>query len=174
VNNAALQINIGRNVVELNFVRRHKKAQWSDIRGMFGTTNYELLNGDFGAQVLNFRPPKGIGMGYDYKHKNLCVIWDIFRQEYRVFGAEQCNVKKTWDVTTPEGIEEFKTYFYDNIINMSNDDKLEFMGYVGEEKVIHTPNVSPQTKNSIYDRIKKVGQSFVDRMKQYIKGKKSN
>lgn len=167
--NAVLQITLGKNVVELNFVRRHRKAGWSDIRGLFGTTNYELLNGDFGTQVLNFSPPKGVGMGYNYKQHNLCVVWDIFRQEYRVFGAEQVNIKQIWDVSTPEGIELFKEYFYENIINMSQDDKLKFMGYVHDEVAVHQPNVSAQTKQSIFQKAANKFRPFVDRLKKYFK-----
>jgi hypothetical protein len=67
-----------------------------------GTTNYELLNGPFGYSVLRFQPPKGVGMGYNYKAKNLCVVWDFFRQEYRVFGAEQVRIRKVFDLTNEE------------------------------------------------------------------------
>jgi len=169
VTNAALQIFLGRNVVELSFVRRHKKTSWSDIRGLFGTTNYELLNGEFGKQVLHFQSPKGVGMGYNYKSKNLCVVWDIFRQEYRVFGAEQVTIKQHWDVTTPEGMEVFKQYFYENIINMSQETKLSFMGYIGEQETLYKPNISAQTKNSIYSRMANKAKGFMDRIKQYFK-----
>jgi len=169
VTNATLQLTLSRNVVELNFVRRHHKNGWSDIRGLFGTTNYELLNGDFGHQVLNFAPPKGVGMGYNYKQFNLCVVWDMFRQEYRVFGAEQVNVRQIWDVSTPEGIEIFKQYFYENIINMSQDDKLQFMGYTGDIVATHQPNVSVHTKRSIFKRAADKFQHFVDRVKKYFK-----
>ena len=167
--NATLQLTLSRNVVELNFVRRHPKSGWSDIRGLFGTTNYELLNGEFGNQVLNFAPPKGVGMGYNYKQHNLCVVWDIFRQEYRVFGAEQVNVRQIWDISTPEGIETFKEYFYENIINMSQADKLKFMGYTGDEVAVHQPNVSAQTKRSIFQRAADKFQPFIDRIKKYFK-----
>lgn len=169
MNNSSLQIFLGRNVVELSFVRRHHKAQWSDIRGLFGTTNYELLNSEFGSQVLHFRAPKGIGMGYPYKLYNLCVVWDIFRQEYRVFGAEQVTIKQNWDVTTPEGIDNFKQYFYDNIINMSEDDKLKFMGLVNDINILSTPTISQQTKKGIIQRISDKAKTFVDRIKKYFK-----
>ena len=83
MDNTSLQALLGANVLELDFVRRHPKLGWSDVRGLFGTTNYDVLNGPFGRQVLNFIPPKGVGMGYDYKSYNLCVVWDIFRRDYR-------------------------------------------------------------------------------------------
>lgn len=133
--NSNLQAILGNNVVELTFVRRHPKLGWSNVRGLFGTTNFPLLNGQFGSQVLHFVPPKGVGMGYDYKKYNLCVVWDMFRQEYRVFGAEQVQIRKQFDLSTPEAQTEFEQYFYDYIINMSQQDKLDFIGYVGESVV---------------------------------------
>lgn len=129
MNNSFLQSIIGKHVVELEFVRRHPKLGWSDIRGLFGTTNYGLLNGPFGMEVLHFRAPSGAGMGYDYRSKGLCVTWDLFRQEYRVFGAEQVNMRNQWPLSTESEVDEFQKYFYESIHGMSNDDKLKFMGY---------------------------------------------
>ena len=90
----------------------------------------------------------------------------MFRQEYRVFGAEQVTVKQIWDVSTPEGIDSFKEYFYEYIINMSQDNKLKFMGYVGDETAVHQPNVSPQTKRNIFQRAADKFKPFVDRIKK--------
>ena len=132
MNNFALQKILGDNVVELTFVRRHEKRGWNNIRGLLGTTNYELLNGPFGKSVLHFSPPIGVGMGYNYKAKNLCVVWDFFRQEYRVFGAEQVRIRKLFDLTKEEEKEEFYEWFYEYIINMSDQQKNDFMGYEGE------------------------------------------
>lgn len=183
MNNHGLQSIIGTHVLELDFVRRHKKYGWADIRGMFGTTNPTLLNSDFGFQVIHFQPPKGVGMGYDYKSKNLCVIFDIFRQEYRVFGAEQVTIKKQWPLSTEEEIEEFKAYFYEAIINMSNADKLKFMGYIGPQAVPVPPTGAPTgggpapyqpalTQESIPRRLLKKFQEYYQRIKNFFKGKK--
>lgn len=130
--NSAVQSMLGKNVVELTFVRRHEKMYWNDIRGLLGTTNYELLNGPFGKGVLHFRPPNGKGMGYDYKSKNLCVVWDFFRQEYRVFGAEQVRIRQMFDLSTPDKFQEFYEWFYQYILNMTETQKNDFMGYEGE------------------------------------------
>jgi hypothetical protein len=132
MNNGSLQNILGSNVVELTFVRRHEKLKYNNIRGLLGTTNYELLNGPFGYSVLRFQPPSGVGMGYDYKSKNLCVVWDFFRQEYRVFGAEQVKIRKLFDLTNEEEKEKFYEWFYEYIINMSSEQKEDFMGYEGE------------------------------------------
>lgn len=179
MNNGQLQPIIGANVVELDFVRRHPKLGWSDIRGMFGTTNPALLNSEFGFQVIHFKPPNGIGMGYNYKAYNLCVIFDIFRQEYRVFGAEQVNIHKTWPLGTEEEIEEFKSYFYEYIINMSNAQKLKFMGYIGPQaKPI---NLKPPTgmpsqvtdyQPSIPEKLKAKFKELYERIKGWFGRKK--
>ena len=128
--NSGLQLFLATNVCEISFVRRHEKDNWSSIRGMLATTNYPLLNTLLGKNVLNFQPPKGVGMGYDYKSKNLCVAWDIFRQEYRVFGAERAVVKSSMEVTTEKGRREFWVYFTQLLSQMTNDQKLQFMGYL--------------------------------------------
>lgn len=167
--NSQLQTILGRNVVELTFVRRHPKLGWSNVRGLFGTTNPTLLNSEFGFQVLHFRPPLGVGMGYDYKSKGLCVVWDIFRQEYRVFGAEQVNIRKQFDVSTDQGILDFHDYFYEYIINMSEDEKLDFMGYTGDYTTIQNPSVSPQTKQTIFSRLKSGFTNFLDRFRKFFK-----
>jgi len=130
--NSSLQKILADNVVELTFVRRHEKEGWNNIRGLLGTTNYELLNGPFGSSVLHFRPPKGVGMGYNYRAKNLCVVWDFFRQEYRVFGAEQVSIRKVFDLTNQEEKQVFYDWFYDYIINMSEPEKDKYMGYEGQ------------------------------------------
>lgn len=168
MNNSSLQFLLGKNVIELTFVRRHKCPKYSDIRALFGTTNSELLNSDFGFQVFRFRPPKGVGMGYDYRSKNLCVVWDIFRQSYRVFGAEQVQIRKQWDVSTPEGIEAFKEYFYTYIYTLSEQDKLDFMGYTGQFNIIQNPKISPETKSGIFSDITKKFSPFFDRIKQFF------
>lgn len=129
--NSGLQLFLATNVCEITYIRRHDKPSWSMVRGALVTTNYPLLNMLLGKQILNFVPPRGIGMGYDYKSKNLCVAWDIFRQEYRVFGAERAVVKSHMDVTTDEGRKAFWEYFSAYIQNMTNDQKLKFMGYIG-------------------------------------------
>lgn len=184
MDNTSLQALLGANVLELDFVRRHPKLGWSDVRGLFGTTNYDVLNGPFGRQVLNFIPPKGVGMGYDYKSYNLCVVWDIFRQEYRVFGAEQVNIHKQWDVTTEEGRKEFEQYFYDYIINMTEDSKLKFMGFTNQYNIVNAPpikrvepNIPTQQevqKRHIKNSVSKVFAPLLSRIKNYFKRKEKN
>ena len=179
--NSHVQSILGNNVVELTFVRRHEKLQWNDVRALLGTTNYELLNGPFGKGVLHFKPPKGVGMGYDYKSKNLCVVWDFFRQEYRVFGAEQVRIRQMFELSSPEKFQEFYDWLYEYIINMTEDQKNDFMGYEGESyammqlarrnptKVINKPMPAPEVKPRTSSRIMKVYQTIRDIMAKFIK-----
>jgi hypothetical protein len=174
--NASIQAILGNNVVEIQFVRRHPKMGWSNIRGLFGTTNYELLNGDFGRQVLHFQPPKGVGMGYPYKNYNLCVVWDIFRQEYRVFGAEQVSITRQWDVTTEEGVEEFQDYMFNDIVNMRNQAKLDFMGYTGvtaapapPDKPVTVQKTAEPSEPKVPSKIENKLQGFYKRVGEWFK-----
>lgn len=181
--NSSLQKILADNVVELTFVRRHQKKGWNDIRGLLGTTNYELLNGPFGYSVLRFQPPTGAGMGYNYKAKNLCVVWDFFRQEYRVFGAEQVRLRQLFDLTKEEEKEKFYEWFYDYIINMTEEAKQDFMGYEGEAyaalqrakneatKQKMEVQQAPQPKPSIPQRIASVYQNIKNYLSRFL-GKK--
>ncbi len=126
-----LQALLGANVVEAKFVRRHDKPGWSEVRGAFVTTNAPLLNSDLGLNTLNFKRPKGIGMGYDPRQYNLVVAWDLFRQEYRCFAVESSNILNFYDVPTDEKRMEFWQFFRDYIMKLSNDEKLIYMGYIG-------------------------------------------
>jgi hypothetical protein len=182
--NSSLQKILANNVVELTFVRRHQKQGWNNIRGLLGTTNYELLNGPFGYSVLRFQPPIGVGMGYNYKAKNLCVVWDFFRQEYRVFGAEQVQIRKVFDLTNEEEKDKFYEWFYDYIINMSEQQKLDFMGYEGEayaalqrakseavKQKVQVQQQAPEQKPSITKRIAGVYNNIKNYLSRFL-GKK--
>jgi len=178
VNNHQLQALLGSSVVELDFIRRHPKAGWSDVRGLIGTTNPKLLNSEFGFGVLHFKPPKGGGMGYDYKSKGLCVVWDIFRQEFRVFGAEQVKIhEQQWPLGTDEEIEAFQNYIINDISKMSNDDKIKFMGYTGTVQHLPapTPAQEPEQPPTVAQWIQKKWDGVVSRGAQFanwVRGKK--
>ena len=128
----AFQTLLQKNVVEARFQRRHRKDGWSDTRGAFITTNWELLNGDLGIRTLNFRPPKGVGMRYDHTKYNLIVGWDLFRQDYRVFGVEFSTIRNFYDVSDDQGRAEFWVYFREYIMQLSPREKLIYMGHVGK------------------------------------------
>jgi hypothetical protein len=184
VNNSTLQKILAENVVELTFVRRHERRKWNNIRGLLGTTNYELLNGPFGFAVLHFQPPKGVGMGYDYKAKNLCVVWDFFRQEYRVFGAEQVRIRKLFILTNEDEKKKFYDWFYEYIINMTDQEINNIMGYEGEayaalqrakseavKQKVQVQQQAPEQKPSITKRIAGVYNNIKNYLSRFL-GKK--
>lgn len=175
MNNSSVQTMLGNNVVELTFVRRHVAYGWDDVRGILGTTNYNLLNGPFGGQVVHFRPPNGKGMGYNYKSKNLCVIWDFFRQEYRVFGAEQVHIRQLFDLTMPEEEEKFHEWFNEFIINMSPQLKLDFMGYIGESHAAIQRAIKEKQLEikHLSERIQQAHARTVENSTKFNAGKKS-
>lgn len=183
MNNTSLQNILANNVVELTFVRRHQKLGYNDVRAVLGTTNYKLLNSpDFGFAVLHFQPPKGVGMGYNYKAKNLCVVWDFFRQEYRVFGAEQVSIRKLFDLNDSDQEQSFYEWFKEFILNMTEDQKEDFMGYEGEyyarkQLAIKQQNQSlpekPVVKKVTPNRVTKVYNKVKDLVTKYLGLKKS-
>lgn len=127
----AFQRLLQKNVVEARFIRRHEKPQWSTVRGAFLTTNWELLNDELGFRTLNFRPPNGRGMGYNHRDYNLIVGWDLFRQEYRVFGVENSVILNFYDVSDDEGRTKFWLFFRERIMQLTNREKLIYMGFIG-------------------------------------------
>lgn len=128
---AAFQALLGANVIEARFTRRHDKPGWSGVRGAYVTTNWELLNGDLGLKTLNFKKPNGRGMGYDPKQYNLVVGWDLFRQEFRCFGVENSEIRNFYSVENDVDRAEFWQFFRDYIMQLSPNEKLIYMGYVG-------------------------------------------
>lgn len=127
----SMQLLLQKSVIEARFTRRHPKLTWSNVRGAFLTTNWELLNSKSGRNTLNFNPPNGRGMGYDHRKYNLVVGWDIFRQEYRVFGVENSVILKIHDVSNDANRALFWLYFQDRIMQLTSKEKLIYMGYVG-------------------------------------------
>lgn len=127
----SLQRMLQKNVVEARFIRRHEKTGWASVRGAFITTNWELLNDELGYRTLGFSPPNGRGMGYNHRNYNLVVGWDLFRQDYRVFGVENSNILKFYDVSTPEARVDFWVFFRERIMQLTSREKLIYMGYIG-------------------------------------------
>ena len=123
-------------VIELKYQRKHP-TQSSNTRRMFCTGAYpNFQNSQFlasiGAQsALGFRYPKGASpyppKGYNPDEKNLVVTYDIFMQDYRNIYVYRCNSIRAFPVDTKNNIENFWEYFNNNIANMSQQDKIEFL-----------------------------------------------
>lgn len=114
-------------VVELAFIRRHKKQGWPQNRRMLVTTNYALLNGIFGKITLNFVPPKGVGLPYDPDAKNLVIGFDLLWQDYRAVPAESVNVIAIYRVTNRQDVAKFLALFAKEIGPMTALQKIAYM-----------------------------------------------
>ena len=57
IQTSSLSSALSNNVVELKFSRRRPKQNVSSIRRMLCTLDFNLLNGEKGLSILNFKPP---------------------------------------------------------------------------------------------------------------------
>jgi hypothetical protein len=120
----ALAILLQTNAAELRFHRRIEKPGFKDYRRMLCTNDKKLLLSVPGKEVLNFVPPTG-HLKYDPAAKNLVVAWDIFLQNFRMINCNDVEVIAVIK-TSPEPFEFWK-YFYERLVDMSAQQKAQFM-----------------------------------------------
>ena len=65
--------------------------------------------------------PPTQGLPYDAASKNLLPVWDIFMQDWRMVGMENCQIINTI------AEEEFWEYFNDTLMQMSTSQKMAYM-----------------------------------------------
>lgn len=108
-----------QSVLIITFLKRSSKPQ-GEFRRMICTKNDKVLSNVDGRMILGFRPPHG-SIDFDIKAKNLCVVWDILKRDYRLVPAES--------VTIVQSIPPAKWWkFYDESIKtMSQANKEKFM-----------------------------------------------
>jgi hypothetical protein len=109
------------NVLDLRFTRRIKSADKSPTRRMICTKSFDLLNSTNGKIVLNYNPPKHQKQ-INEAVKNVCVVWDILMQNYRIVSADQVDVLREMPAN-----DEFWKTFNNEIYPMSTDQKIQFM-----------------------------------------------
>jgi len=88
---------------------------------MLCTNSNTILNSIDGRITLNFKPSSK-GPTFDPNAKNLVIVWDILMQNYRCINCDNCDLI----ATIPAG-ETFWTYFKNNIMKMSTQQKMAFM-----------------------------------------------
>lgn len=120
----ALAILLQTNAAELRFHRRIEKPGFKDYRRMLCTNDKRLLLSAPGKQVLNFVPPTG-HLKYNPAAKNLIPVWDIFLQNFRMINCNDVEVIAVIK-TSPEPLEFWK-YFYERLVDMSAQQKAQFM-----------------------------------------------
>lgn len=86
-----------------------------------------LLNSIAGKTALGFRPPKGVGLPYDPKTKNLVVTWDLFWQDYRQISLETANVVTAIPLKSEEDLDNFWEFFDRKLQDMAPSEKVQFM-----------------------------------------------
>lgn len=118
---ASLNSILSSYVVELRFTRRRPRAGVSGVRRMICTLNDNILNSVNGRTVLNYLPGSK-RLDYDPSNKNLSLAWDILMQGFRMIPADTTVIEKQLPAD-----ETFWTYFNDNILSMSVDEKIQYM-----------------------------------------------
>lgn len=123
IQTSSLSSALSNNVVELKFSRRRPKQNVSSIRRMLCTLDFNLLNGEKGLSILNFKPPAS-NTSYNTSNKGLIVVWDILKQDWRTVNTESCQIISTIPTNPPE---PFWEYFENTIMTMSPSQKAAFI-----------------------------------------------
>ena len=110
------------NVCEIAFTKRRPKPGDRLVRNMICTLDNSILNSVNGRITLNYKPTTGAPK-YNPESKNLLPVWDILMQNWRMVNMDSCELIKTIP-----GNDDFWKYFNENIITMTGDAKLNYMG----------------------------------------------
>jgi|TARA_R110000803_G_scaffold208497_1_gene277207 hypothetical protein len=110
------------NACEIAFTKRRPKPGDRLVRNMLCTLDNSILNSVNGRITLNYKPPGGAPK-YNPESKNLLLVWDIIMQSWRMVSMDSCEINKTIP-----GNDEFWKYFNENILTMTGDEKLNYMG----------------------------------------------
>ena len=108
------------NVLEIKFARRNPKPGSAVSRRMFCTNSTTLLNSSDGRRVLGFTPTNKT-LPFNPATKNLVIAWDLFKQEYRMINADNCEL-----ISTIPADDDFWLYYYEHIGNMTAGEKSQF------------------------------------------------
>ena len=123
---AVLKSILDSNIVELKFVRRRSKAGVPSTRRMLCTNSRPFLNSFSAKEVFNWRPPTQ-SPKYDASSKGLVIAYDLFMQGYRAINAGTAEVITMIPVVDEKTINEFWSYFSNNMTHMSRGSKQGFM-----------------------------------------------
>ena len=101
------------NVLEIKFTRRKPKPGVPPTRRMFCTTSNTLLNSSNGRSVLGYTPTR-VPPRFNPATKNLAIVWDLFKKEYRMVNADNCEL-----ISTIPANDEFWLYYNENLSKMT-------------------------------------------------------
>jgi hypothetical protein len=108
------------NVLEIKFTRRKPKPGSAATRRMFCTLSYTLLNSPNGRKALGFSGSSN-NMKFNPTSKNLVPVWDLFKRQYRLVNADNCEL-----ISTIPANEDFWLYYNDHISKMTPPEILSF------------------------------------------------
>jgi len=116
IQRAELSTLLDHHVCEIVFVRRRPERAPTrpEVRRMICTTSQFLLNSDNGIKSLNFHLPKTARRLDEVKH-NICVVWDIFMQDYRNVSMDTCYLRQI----IPDD-DTFWKYYNDALYTMTS------------------------------------------------------
>lgn len=117
----ALNSLLSRNVLDIKFNRRRLRSGVPATRRMYCTLSDRILNSVNGRTVLNYLPG-GRKLPYNPSSKNLSLVWDVLMQSFRMVPADTVTVIKQLP-----GDDSFWDFFNENIVSMSQQDKIQFM-----------------------------------------------
>lgn len=120
---STLRVLLENNVLEIKFKRRRPRAGTPPTRRMLCTNSPVILLSEGGRRTLHYSNPTGT-LPYQPTAKNLVLAWDIFKQDYRMISADNCELITTMPVTG-NGMD-FWEYFNDVIHPMTPQQKLAF------------------------------------------------
>jgi hypothetical protein len=100
------------NVFEIKFIRRIPKAGYSKTRRMLCTRSKEILDDDWGRKFQHYVVPSG-QLPYNPREKNLVIVWDFMRQDWRAVPCESCQIITKIPVDTDENLGKFYIYWFD-------------------------------------------------------------
>lgn len=107
------------NVLVIEFRRRTPPV--GRLRRMICTKSEDILSSTQGSINLNFRPPKHGGPKFDEAKVNVCIVWDILMQDYRIVPCESAHILREIPVS------RFWAYYNRYIFPMSQREKLRYM-----------------------------------------------
>jgi hypothetical protein len=108
------------NVFEINFIRRLPPPPgYVGTRRMLCTRSKELLDSPWGRKFLNYTVPSG-KLPYDPYQKNLVIVFDFMRQDWRAVPCESCNIVTTISIKNDEELNKFYFDWFAFLRRMGN------------------------------------------------------
>jgi hypothetical protein len=123
---AGLRSLLQKNIVEGVFPRRNIKEGWRPTRRIFCTLDRNLLQSLAGRLTFNFTPPTH-PPPYHAQSYNLCVVYDLFWQDWRAIPLDNLQIVSVIPTHTKKQQDEFWKYFSEFLQQLTPQQKERFM-----------------------------------------------